>query len=58
MEPASLKAPRLKILSSSSSDASATAVDTEDDFLVTNDDTNPDYIPAVQNDVLNSFNGD
>ena len=46
------------ILSSSSSDASATAVDTEDDFLVTNDDTNPDHIPAVQNNVLNLFNGD
>ena len=39
------------ILSSSSSDGSATAVDTEDDFLVTNDDTNPDHIPPVQNDV-------
>ena len=39
------------ILSSSSSDASATAVDTEDDFLVTNDDTNHDHIPAVPNDV-------
>ena len=35
------------ILSSSSSDASATAVDTEDDFLVTNDDTNRNHIPAV-----------
>ena len=36
------------ILSSSSTDASATAVDTEDDFL---NDTNPDHIPAVQNEV-------
>ena len=41
----------IDILSSSSTDASATAVDTEDDFLVTNDDTNPDNIQAVQNDV-------
>ena len=39
------------ILSRSSSDASATAVATEDDFLANNDDTNPDHIPAVQNDV-------